>query len=254
MNNKKFTLIELLVVIAIIAILAAMLLPALNQARERGRSAKCISNLKQINMAMQFYASSHDGWGRVISSTDTNDEYYASRYFFGPVYEGRAHQTLLPYLSGSLSAVFSGGAQTDDILPVAICPTGRRDGTSLAAPRDSNMPNNSYSLSTYVNPSTANLANKRYSKMESARNPTRQMLVAESSLDGFDGTLQVIPSRAIGIWSNNIIARRHSFGSNIGFIDGHVEHWKAPEILAIKTGSEKASNLPQPFWHDRDSW
>lgn len=56
-----FTLIELLVVIAIIAILAAILLPALNSARERGRTASCISNQKQMVTAFITYADDHDG-------------------------------------------------------------------------------------------------------------------------------------------------------------------------------------------------
>jgi len=61
-KRKGFTLIELLVVVAIIAILAAMLLPALARAREQARRGVCITNLKQLGLTLNMYAQDWGGW------------------------------------------------------------------------------------------------------------------------------------------------------------------------------------------------
>jgi prepilin-type N-terminal cleavage/methylation domain-containing protein/prepilin-type processing-associated H-X9-DG protein len=61
-SHHGFTLIELLVVIAIIAVLAALLLPALSKAKQQGQKIACVSNLRQLQLAWQLYADDHNGW------------------------------------------------------------------------------------------------------------------------------------------------------------------------------------------------
>ncbi|MGE4564924.1 MAG: type II secretion system protein [Victivallaceae bacterium] len=81
--KRSFTLIELLVVIAIIAILAGMLLPALNQAREKARAIACVSNLKQIGLANNMYADANDDFPVPYTTATGTGKVKLGNYWFG---------------------------------------------------------------------------------------------------------------------------------------------------------------------------
>jgi prepilin-type N-terminal cleavage/methylation domain-containing protein len=101
-GKAAFTLIELLVVIAIIAILAAMIFPALNRAKEGGRRSRCMSNLRQIGLGIQMYRDENNNRPPlylVNPGTDTGDAHYPggnTEYLEGKQYLGSTNAFICP--------------------------------------------------------------------------------------------------------------------------------------------------------------
>jgi prepilin-type N-terminal cleavage/methylation domain-containing protein len=115
-NGRGFTLIELLVVISIIAVLASLLLPALSQAKARGKSAVCKSNLRQLVLALHMYAEDMGGY----PMSNIQHDFYTYRWAIA-LNRSYLHQPVMPApmanAGGDIWNSYPGG--------VFLCPSGK---------------------------------------------------------------------------------------------------------------------------------
>jgi len=252
-NRIAFTLIELLVVIAIIAILAALLLPALAKAKIKTQNISCMSNLKQLTLAWVMYA--HDNNDIVCGSRDwlQND----GGWFDNPPGPDSTNITLLKkgelnsYLAGNYkvykcpgdpSMFVSGNTKIPTVRSVSMqCYIGTDGGGNNAW---DNAYRNYPKLSSMARPGPANL----FVILDESKNTINDDFYAVD-MAGFD------PYQPSALAFVDVPATYHNKAGSLSFADGHSEihRWRDPRTMTCTLFQSSANNMDIAWFQERST-
>ena len=220
-KSKRFTLIELLVVIAIIAILAGMLLPALNAAREKARNISCINNLKTISTACVMYMNDYRGY---------LPGGFSGGFVYYPDQPTRTESSFIYAMRHYLNLKSVWNTKTNHF--------GMSRNAPLQCPSDkysvekfSDLHQNSYATNYY---SDWRVSGNPLSRPEKMKRPSQWIYLAEGCCrydSGFSWSVNSWPFKADAAKEYDRLDFRHNNFSNLLWMDMHVDSMKLNQIL-----------------------